>query len=65
MSYIKPIVLQNTDLTEAGNVRLKELFTVVQHNELDKYREQIKGIVTIGGCKVSAALIVMHFLLWK
>ena len=57
MSYIKPIVLQNTDLTEAGNARLKELFTVVQHNELDKYREQIKGIVTIGGCKVSAALI--------
>ena len=59
MSHIKPIVLQNTDLTPNGNARLQELFTVVQHNELDKYREQIKGIVTIGGCKVSAALIDM------
>ena len=57
MDIQQDLILQNAPLTLAGDVRLRELFTVVSKSEIGDCREQICGLVTTGGVPVGASLI--------
>ncbi len=50
-------ILQLSDLTSDGNDKLNKLFDVVSLAQLEDFRENINGLVTVGGVKVSSELL--------
>lgn len=54
---MKITILQIATLTLKSNEKLNELFNVVSLEQLDYFKEEIKGLVTTGGVKVNAQLL--------